>query len=292
MKKYDLFKKVTTWTLVGVLGASALTACHSGDDGSSSTGQNSSAETGSDEVQTIVVGVISTTDKWGNLDENGELDGYEIAVLKEVDKRLPQYEFDIQPSDFNNILLSLDTGKIDLGSHMYEYNEDRAAQYLYSNEGYINFSTYFILPADSELDGSWESLAGHVVGEIGETDNSSLIVKAYNEENPEKAIDLDYYGSVSDEVIVQSLLDARWDAIISVGSWTIDTWNKDYGNGESIVKLGDTVSTSLAYYLYPKDGQHEELRDAVDGVLKELKEDGTLKEISETYFGYDITPKE
>jgi L-cystine transport system substrate-binding protein len=269
-------KKALALSLVGIISALSLTACGKDD------------EADNDGVQKIVVGVPSTVEKWGNLDENGELDGYEIAVLKAIDEKLTQYEFEFQASDFSNILLSLDTGKIDLGTHMFEYNEERGEKYLYGKEGYIDFSTYFIVPVDSE-NTTWESLAGKVVGNISETDNGTYIIKQYNEENPDKAIELDYYGSISTEVIIQSLLDGRWDAIVGLG-WSVDSYNQLYGNGEDIVKQGDSVGTSLSYYLYPKDGEHEELQQAVDSALKELKEDGTLKQISEKYIGLDVTP--
>lgn len=276
----SLVKRAAVSATVGALAFMGLTGC--GD----------STETSSDgKVQKIVIGAISTLEQWGNLDENGELDGYEIAVLKAIDERLPQYEFEIQGSNFDNILLSLDTGKIDLGTNMFEYNDERAEKYLYGEEGYIDFSTSFIIPVDSEYT-TWDSLAGKVFGGIAATDNSALIVQKYNEENPDKALLIgEYYGEVGTEVVIQSLLEGRWDAVAGL-SWSVDQWNEDYGNGQDIVKYGDIIGTSESYYLYPKDGQHEELQQAVDEALKELKEDGILKQISEKYFGFDITPKE
>lgn len=284
-----LMKRVTTLSLAGVLAVTALTACGS-NSGSDSSESSESEESNEVEVQTIVVGAPSLADKWGNLDENGELDGYEIAVLKAIDEKLPQYEFEIQPSDFQDILLSLDSGKIDLGTHMFEYNEERAEKYLYGEEGYINFSTYFIIPADSE-DTTWDSLSGKIVGVLSETETTASLIKSYNEENPDKALELDYYGSIGEEAVIQSLLEGRWDAIDGL-AWEADEYNEEYGNGEEIVKRGDAIGTSLSYYLYPDDGEHEELKTAVDEVLKELREDGTLAEISNQYFGYDVTPAE
>lgn len=284
-------KKIGAFTLVAALAlyAAGCGAPEAGAKEGENKGQT--AESGTDGVQTVAVGVISSTDEFGYYDEDGELDGYEVALLKEVDRRLEQYEFELQGSDFSNILLSLDTGKIDLGTHMYEYNEERAGKYLYGEEGYIDFSTYFILPADSDYDGSWDSLAGKVVGAISEVDNGALIINSYNEANPEKAISIDVYGSLEQEVVAASLLEGRWDAAYGL-AWSVDRWNAEYGKGENVFKQGDVVGSSLSYYLYPKDGAHEELKAAVDGALKEIKADGTLKELSEKYFGIDITPKE
>ncbi len=238
----------------------------------------------------IIVGAVSGSDKFGSIDEKGELDGYEIALLKAIDEKLDDYEFDIQGSDFNNIIIGLDTGKIDLGTHMFEYNEERAEKYHFGQQGYINFSTYFIVPVDSE-NTTWDSLAGKVFGGISETDNSSLIVKKYNEEHPDKAIKLDYYGNIGTEAVVQSLIEGRWDAIPGLW-WAADEYNKEYGNGKDIVKNGDPIGTSLAYYLYPKDDEHAKLRDDVDKAIAELREEGKLTELSIKYFGFDVSPSE
>ncbi|WP_044915263.1 transporter substrate-binding domain-containing protein [Butyrivibrio sp. WCE2006] len=260
--------------------------------GTAITGCGKASAAGGSEsgVKKIVVGAVSTADKFGTVEEDGTFDGYEVALLKAVDEKLEDYEFDIQPSDFNNILIGLDTGKIDLGTHMFEYNDERAEKYYFANQGYINFSTNFIIPVDSE-NTTWESLVGKIFGGISETDNSSLIVKKYNEEHPDKALELDYYGSIGTEAVLQSLIEGRWDAIPGIW-WVADQYNEEYGNGKDIVKKGDTIGTSLAYYLYPKNEDHEKLRDDVDKALEELRADGTMKSLSEQYFGFDITPEE
>ncbi len=37
-----------------------------------------------------------------------------MAVLKEIDKRLDKYEFDIQAMDFNTLIVSIDSGALDV----------------------------------------------------------------------------------------------------------------------------------------------------------------------------------
>lgn len=277
MKKfYRTAKKVTALTLALLLSAAVFAGC-------SSSGESGGA------VETIVVSVPLAAKQWSVLDENGVLDGYEIGVLNAIDEKLPQYEFEIQGSDMNNTLLSLDTGKIDLGSFMFEYSDERAEKYLFANEGYANFSMYMIFPVDAE-ETTLASLAGKIVGARQDGTNDVNLIKKFNEEHPElEDIQLDFYGDISDEVKVQSLLEGRWDAIYGLPYW-VNTYNTEFGNGQEIVKQGEQLHNSYAYYLYPKDGEHEELRDAIDGALRELKDDGTLLTISEKYFGFDITP--
>lgn len=46
-----------------------------------------------------------------------------------------------------------------------------------------------------------------------------------------------------------------------------------------------------SFFLFPKDEAGAALREDVDRILVELKEDGTLAEILEGYFGKDTSPK-
>ena len=47
-------------------------------------------------------------------------------------------------------------------------------------------------------------------------------------------------------------------------------------------------SSNYVYYLFAYD--HEQLRDEVNTVLKELKADGTLVALGEKWFGKDTSP--
>lgn len=48
------------------------------------------------------------------------------------------------------------------------------------------------------------------------------------------------------------------------------------------------AENNYAYYLFAYD--HEDLRDEVNSVLKDLKADGTLAKLGEEWFGRDTSP--
>ena len=50
------------------------------------------------------------------------------------------------------------------------------------------------------------------------------------------------------------------------------------------------AENSYAYYIFPQD--QKDLREQVDKALKELKEDGTLTEISKIWYGQDAAPED
>ena len=96
-------------------------------------------------AKTILVGTGSSSPLYCYLDDNGELAGFEIDVIKAIDELLPQYEFKFEIFDFKNILLALAAGKIDIGAHMYESNPERRKNYLFTDYGYNDFSKYIVV---------------------------------------------------------------------------------------------------------------------------------------------------
>ena len=64
-------------------------------------------------VKKIIVGTGTKFPNVAFLDKDGKLTGYDIELVKELDKRIPEYEFEFKTMDFANLLLSLETNKID-----------------------------------------------------------------------------------------------------------------------------------------------------------------------------------
>src|SRR5665647_1093564 len=121
------FAKLFTVILIGGL---TLTGCGSKTTQTSSTGTTTSTTT----PKKIIVGTGNNYKPYAFLDENNKSVGYGLDLLAEVDKRLPQYEFEIQAMDFTNVLLSLQSGKIDLAAHNYAVNAERKEKYLYATQ--------------------------------------------------------------------------------------------------------------------------------------------------------------
>lgn len=62
----------------------------------------------------VVVGTGNAYPPFVYLDENNELTGYDVAVLKEVDNRLPDYYFEYEAMDFKTILTALSSNHVQL----------------------------------------------------------------------------------------------------------------------------------------------------------------------------------
>ena len=258
------------------LGAAVLSGC----------GKKVAADSG---VTKVVVGTGNAYEPYCYLDEKGELAGYEYQVLKAVDELLPQYEFDYQTSDFANVLISLDAGKIDIAAHQYEWNEERDEKYLFGKEPYTTYVTYLAVANDRTDIQSLDDLKGRKV-KSSTGSNSVYILENYNKDHEDNPIKIDYVNNSTDEETVTGLLNGVWDATILTKRDT-EKLNKNYGDGKEVIKVtGEPIQSSSTYFIFAKD--NTQLQEAVDEAVKQLNESGKLAQISKDVIGGDYTESE
>jgi L-cystine transport system substrate-binding protein len=286
-------KKFLTRSFATVLATSlifGLTAC--GGDSAQSNGADegtTTAQSGesSEGVTKIKVGSGVAYKPYAYLDEDGKAIGYEYDVLAAIDEALPQYEFEYDSMTFDNILLSLDAGKIDVAAHQYEYTPERAEKYLFSTESYTDYVTRFAVDVNNNDINSIEDLAGKTVNAGGTTSATNSILTKYNQQNPDKALNLTNNSDSEDELTVTSIQSGSWAATVRPER-DIDKINEDFGNGTPILKVvGEPVNVTSTYYVFSKG--NTELQQAFDEGLKTIKENGKLAEISEKWLGGDYS---
>lgn len=283
MKKFGKIAAVTLGTSVVL--SSILTGCGSKADVVKAAGSDDSGE-----VKKIIIGSGVNYNPYCYLDEDGNAVGYEYDVLKEIDELLPQYEFEYQSMAFDQLVLSLESGKIDLAAHQYEYTKEREEKYLFSNESYTSYITYLAVLKDDTAT-SLEDLAGEKIRTGGSTSATAQILTNWNEEHPGQEVELEFAEGSSDEEAAAALKSGASRATVLKKS-DVTKMNKNFSDdGEDWLKsVGEPINNSKTYYLYRKD--ETELRDAVDGALKTLKENGTLSELAIKWVGYDVTEEE
>ena len=258
---------------------------------SSESGNESATEAQNNgEVQKVVIGSGINYNPYCYLDENGDAVGYEYDVLKEIDDLLPQYEFEYQSMAFDQLVLSLESGKIDVAAHQYEYTPEREEKYLFSGESYTSYITYLAVLIDDDAT-SLEDLAGQKIRTGGSTSATTQILTKWNEEHPGKEVELVTSESSSDEEAAAALKSGASRAAVLKKSDVIKMNTNFSDDGKDWLKsVGEPINDSKTYYLYRKD--ETELRDAIDGALKTLKENGKLSELAIKWVGYDVTEEE
>lgn len=118
-------KQVSKW-LAGagiLLLAAASAGCGKAVEtggGTTSAATDKPGESPAGKVQKVIVGTGTKFPQVCFIDQNGKLTGFDVELIKELDKRIPEYEFEFKTMEFQSLLLSLETNKIDLIAHQME----------------------------------------------------------------------------------------------------------------------------------------------------------------------------
>lgn len=271
-------RKLLSWVLIGGLtGALLFTGCSSQQDAN----QGKSADaSGTQNVRQIGVGVGSDFEPYAYIDANNQPAGYDATVLKEIDARLPQYEFKFQSIELKNLLLSLDAKKINIATQQLEKNPSREEKYLFTNEGFANYDKRIVVAKGNTNIKTIDDLAGKKVG-CSQGSNTAAILEKYNQTH-DKKIQI-VYTSGGSSVVYDDIVNGRLDAGIMTRK-TFNRTNDAFGGGLGIIEEG-LFSESQAYFVLSKNDV--QLRDDIDKVLKEMKQDGTLSKLSYEYTNTD-----
>ena len=227
---------------------------------------------------TFTVGFDQDFPPMGFVGEDGEYTGFDLELAKEVADRLG-LEFVPQPIAWDAKDMELSSGTIDCIWNGFTMN-GREDDYTWSTP-YMDNSQVFVVAADSGIS-TLADLAGKVV-EV-QTDSSA---EAALKDNAELSATFGTLQTTPD--YNAAFMDLEMGAVDAIAMDVIVAGYQIEQRGESdkYTILDETLS-SEEYGIGFKKG-NEELRDKVQGALDEMAADGTMAEISEKWFGRDVT---
>lgn len=278
-KKYGkkLIVAVLATTLVG-----SLAAC--GGSGKQST---------PDGVTKITVATKGSPAPYMVVNEDGSIVGSDIEILQAIFDRLPQYQLDVIKSD--DPLTGLTSGLYDVAVNNYAWREERGELYYYSLPYKTGYDVFIQRAGDAPLTGLQDLADRGYKTEVGAGSNKAIALEKWNEENPDHQIEL-IYAESDFQIKFQNIVDGKTDVAIDDGP-ILDTLIGKFGLENDLVGNPIDADTqefisphNSTYFLFPKTEQGAALREEVDKIIVELKNDGTLAKITEKYFGKDVSP--
>ena len=234
------------------------------------------AKTAADAGGTLIVGFDQDFPPMGFIGNDGEFTGFDLELAQEVAKRLG-LEYKPQPIVWDAKDMELEAGNIDCiwnGFTMTGREDDYAW-----TEAYMANTQVFVVAKDSGI-ASQADLAGKVV----ECQVDSSAEAALKEVPDLTATFKDLLTTADYNTAFMDLEQGAVDAIamdVIVAGYQIQQRNADF------VILDDSLSAEEYGVGFKKD--NTELRDKVQKTLEEMAADGTLKGISEKWFGEDVT---
>ena len=233
---------------------------------------------GSKEEKSFTVGFDAEFPPYGYRDDNGEYVGFDLDLAAEVCAR-NGWSLVKQPIDWDAKDMELSSGTIDCIWNGFTIN-GRENDYTWSVP-YVNNKQVIVVRADSDIKDQ-AGLAGKIVGV--QQDSSAL---AALEEAPGADLAATFAGMEQYADYNTAFMDLEAGAIdalavdIGVASYQIAS------RGEGFTILEQELASEqygIGFLL-----GNEALKDAVEGTLMEMVEDGTFAEIVDKYSDYGMS---
>lgn len=269
---------IAAMMVAALAGCSNSSASQSTPPATSATPAPSAEATNNEESKVVRIGAYGAHVPF-NYMEGDELVGYEVDIWKEIAERNNlELEYTIS-SDVAGLFTMLDTGKIDTILCQVSATEERAEKYDFSDPYMYSPGGWFINENSDDVN-SIEDLFGKSVGVIA----GSVDIDMYNEADPEGKIEQVIYSNTA-----AAYEDVRLGRLDAVGI--------SIPQGSYLIKNGDVSGLKVSGYngitetdIFPfLKGTNEDLRQMANDTINDMREDGSLAELSIKWFGADVT---
>ena len=279
MKRRTFISMMSVMAAAGVL---TLSGCsNSSTSTAASSGASSAAGSAADQLAAIqasgklIVALEGAWQPWSYHDESDTLVGYDVEVSRAIAEKLgvePEYV----ESDWDSLFAGLDAGRFDMVCNGVEVTEERSKTYDFTTPyGYIH--TALAVKKDNDSITSFEDLDGKT------TANS--LASTYME--LAESYGATVQGIDTLEETIQLLTAGRIDATLNADVSFYDYLNVHPDADFKLVAF--TEEASHVAIPLRKGDETATLLEAINNAIEELRADGTLSELSEKYFGQDIS---
>lgn len=208
-------------------------------------------------------------------DKDDNLVGYDVEVATKVAEKLGVKAV-ITEGPWDGLLTGLDTGVYDVVVNGVDVTPERSETFDFTDAYAYDHIDLVVKKENTEIS-SFEDLKGKK--------SANSTGSTYAEMGEEYGATVSNVPTLAEtmELVLNGTVDATINA---------DTSIQDYLNttGEKGLKVVAQDDEATEYAIPVKKG-NTSLKEAINDALKELREEGTLKELSVKYFGADLTEK-
>ena len=226
------------------------------------------------EAGTLVVGTEGTYSPFSfRAGGTGELTGYDVDIITAVAEELG-VEVEFVETPWDALFAALDAGRVDVIANQVSITPERLERYLFS-EPYTYSPGVLIVAEGSDIT-SFDDLAGRT--------SAQSLTSNWAEIATEAGADVEEVEGFAQAA--ELLRQGRVDATINDRLTYLD-YVQSQGGETGLVDVAETEETSENALAFRAGS--ESLVTAVDEALAALAADGTLTEISQRYFGEDVS---
>ncbi|MDD3114941.1 MAG: transporter substrate-binding domain-containing protein [Anaerovibrio sp.] len=250
-------------------------------------GKNDAAE-GTDGKKVITVAHTNYYVPYDYVNEQGESDGFEVAVMKEIAKKLPQYEFKYVPTSDDDLLIGVESGKYTVGTKGVWLTEQRKKKYIFpaNNIGVSviglvirkeNAGTIKDLPSFAQFSGKLVPIAPQ--------NAQYMVIDEYNKAHSDKPINLVSSEAFQVTDAYSWVLEGRYDGYLEIEL----SYRNNIEKEDAPYHAFSDKLTYLRYKgipTYPIFNKNEQrFADEYDKAIEELRAEGKIAELEQKYFG-------
>ena len=266
--------KYSSLAALGLVAAGVLAACSGG----------AKKEEAASKKEIIVA--TNASPKPFNYEENGELTGYEIELVRAIFKDSDKYDVKFEKTEWSGVFAGLDADRYQMAVNNISYTKERAEKYLYAAPTAKN-PNVLVVKKDYNSIKSLDDIGGKST-EVVQGTTSAKQLEEYNKQHADNPTVLNY-TKADFQQIMGRLSDGQFDYKIfdKIG---VETVIKNQGlDNLKVIELPSDQQP----YVYPllAKGQ-DELKSFVDKRIQELYKDGTLEKLSQQFFGGSYLPAE
>ena len=281
-------KKQISFIMALLLIIALVSGCGSqGNSGAASAGEpeaaeSTSAEAGGDELDSvlaagkIVVGVEGTYPPFTYHDGNGELVGFDVEVAERIAEKLG-VEVEFVEAAWDSLLIGIDSGRLDLVVNAVSITEERAEKNDFTAPYYYEARRVIVRAEDDSIQ-SAEDLNGKKVA----TNVTNAFIPWYESMGAE-IVGIDTSGEA-----IELVLSGRAD-LCGTSVPVLNSYMDEHPDAEGKLKVAFVIPDSEDQIAIPVRKGETRFLEAVDQALAQLRDDGTLKELSEKYLQGDYT---
>lgn len=280
-------KKIISLMIVMTMTCGLFAGCGS-EKASNDAGTESSSDTASgsssDDLLSaikergyITVAMEGTWAPWTYHDEDDNLVGFDVEVAKAVADELG-VDVQYQEGEWDGLLAGVQSGRYDIMVNGVGYTEERAQAYTFSDP-YCYNKTALIVRGDNEDIKSLEDLKGKTT-----CNSANSTYQLIAEEYGANVLDVETLDGTLEMVLAGT---DRADATLNAEASFLDYMN---AHPDANLKIVDYYPESeKVCIIMPKGDSSDSLKEAINSAIEKLRADGTLSELSNKYFGGDIT---
>lgn len=228
----------------------------------------------------VKVGSEGAYKPFSYVDKKGKVTGYDVEVLRVLEKIDPTLSFEFNYAPWNALFLGLDSARFDVLANQIVKTKEREERYLFNNQSYFVSTSQFITRSDENSINSTEDfkgkIAGCVVGSV-----HTKILEEWNKANGD-VLEIRYYKDLSP--LLQDLVNKRIDVHLNDPASIIDIIKEQ---NLALKILDGRVKESNVYFIFRNEENSQELIEKIDAALEKAKETGELRNLSLEFFGID-----